>query len=241
MDRLTASFTTNLPTTMIRAFNPGAPPPSRGLGVEPTQPGGTMGKDEFLRLLVTQMRYQDPLNPLEGQEFAVQLAQFSSVEQLMRIGDLVAQGAEVNGALTRSLDRGLSTGLIGKTVEADINRMAWDGEGFMPAGFRLPADAAGVEVTIYDANGQPVRTLTLGSKGAGSHTLDWDGKDDRGATVPHGTYTFRVKATGLDGAALEATPFVRGRVERVTLDQDDIQLWIGGLSLPMGKIRSVNG
>lgn len=111
--------------------------------ISPFEPGGVvesntsanqaaasavMGKDDFLRLLVTQLGNQDPLNPMDGQEFAAQLAQFSSVEQLLNISDVLAQNGEMNGLLAQSINSGVASGLIGKTVQASGNAISWDGE-----------------------------------------------------------------------------------------------------------------
>lgn len=198
-----------------------------------------MGKDEFLRLLVTQLSNQDPLSPMDGQQFAAQLAQFSSVEQLMNIGSTLAGNGEMNALLAQSINSGVAAGLIGKTIEADTNTVGWSGEGEARLGFELGGDAEKITLTIRNEAGVVVRTMELDPHGAGTHTTVWDGKDDAGSTVAKGAYTFEVTATGADAAPVEASVFVEGRVDRVTFGRDGILLWLGEASVPMHAVRSV--
>jgi flagellar basal-body rod modification protein FlgD len=202
-------------------------------------PGSDMGKEEFLRLLVTQLSNQDPMNPLDGQEFAAQLAHFTSVEQLLNIQQTLVANGELNSVLAQGINSGVASGLIGRTIEADGAALLWDGSTTGGAGFDLAGAATEVHVTIRDAAGNIVRVLDLGSTEAGKHTIDWNGRDANGATVPKGTYTMEVSARDTNGDRIPTQTFTAGRVERVTFGQDGIKLWIGELGIAMGKVRSV--
>ncbi|MDX1531875.1 MAG: flagellar hook capping FlgD N-terminal domain-containing protein, partial [Rhodothermales bacterium] len=143
-------------------------------------PSKELDRDAFLRLLVTQLSNQDPLNPQDGHEFAAQLAQFSSVEQLTNISETLALHSEQIAMLTEGMavassqqvelagmmnDRATlstATALIGKTVEAAGDGLGWDGEGPAAFGFRLERPAAQVTITIRDEHGNAVRTLDGG-------------------------------------------------------------------------------
>jgi flagellar basal-body rod modification protein FlgD len=213
-------------------------------GIAPEQapastPRSDMGKEEFLRLLVTQLSNQDPLNPLDGQEFAAQLAHFTSVEQLLNIQQTLVANGELNSMLAQGINSGVASGLIGRVIEADGAQIVWDGASAAGSGFELDGAATEVTVTVRDASGNVVRTLTLGPTESGRHALDWDGRDDNGAIVPKGAYRMDVAAKDGEGSNIAAQTFLSGRVDRVTFGQDGIKLWIGDLAVAMGRVRSV--
>lgn len=238
------------------SVNAPSPYPSAG-GFVPPDTGRTLDRDAFLQLLVTQLSNQDPLNPQDGHEFAAQLAQFSSVEQLTSIGETLAgqtqllaglsQGLnassirqeELSALLTQRADLASATGLIGQTIEAEGNHTVWNGTDRAPMGFELGGPSAHTTVTVRDENGRAVRTMELGHLGQGRHAPSWDGTGDDGRTLPPGTYTFDVIATDTDGDTVEATPFTQGRVDRITIEADGITLWIGTHGVPLADLRSL--
>jgi flagellar basal-body rod modification protein FlgD len=201
---------------------------------------GVMGKHEFLRLLVAQLSHQDPLNPQAAHEFASQLAQFSSVEQLLNISEVLAMNGEINAVLAQSVNSGVAAGLIGKSIEADGNRIDWSGETSTGIRFKLGAPAESVKISIHDENGRVVRTLELSGQGSGDHAVDWDGRDGSGARIPPGVYTYSVTATDASGATVPVETTFRGKVDRVTFGKDGILLWIGRVSIPLHDVKSVS-
>ncbi|MEZ4702890.1 MAG: flagellar hook capping FlgD N-terminal domain-containing protein [Rhodothermales bacterium] len=201
----------------------------------------TMGRDDFLLLLVTQLSNQDPLNPMDGQQFAAQLAQFSSLEQLINLNDGMAQSAQLNGLLAQSINSGVAAGLIGKDVEAVGNQLRFDGTEGTTMHYELDHAAASVSIDVFDEAGRKVRTIEAGGQGKGERSANWDGKGEDGADLPAGTYTFKVNATDAAGNTVNATHLMRGNVDRVSFSQDGILLWIGDQSIPMGNVRSVIG
>lgn len=198
-----------------------------------------LGKDEFLQLLVTQLSNQDPLNPLEGQEFAAQLAQFSTVEQLVNIEETLGVNNTSIDLLSQSTNAGIAAGLIGQTIEAEGNAVSWTGEGDVALAFDLGAAASSVSITILDDAGNVVRTLDPGAMGDGEQTVSWDGTNTDGATVEHGVYTFEVSATDTEGVAVTATTMTHGTVDRVTFGVDGILLWLGEVPVPLELVTSV--
>lgn len=222
----------------ISPFEPGATLPS---ATDRSKKVGdsTMGKDEFLKLLVTQLGNQDPLNPMDGQEFAAQLAQFSSVEQLMNISGALAESGEMNAMLAQSVNSGVAAGLIGKTVETASNRMNLDGENPIDLAFRLDDSADSVKVTILDEAGNLVRQIDLNGRSSGDHTFEWNGDDLSGQRVKAGLYSFEVEATNKAGETVTAEELFRGTVDRITFGQDGIMLWIGKVKVPMSDVESV--
>lgn len=206
-----------------------------------SQSGDVMGREDFLLLLVTQLSNQDPLDPMDGQEFAAQLAQFSSLEQLIGIGDTLASNGELNGLLAQSINSGVAAGLIGKEVEAEGNDLfVSDGEA---SGIRYELGDAAVNLVIEIKNeaDQVVRTIDLGARTQGEHEFNWDGKDADGNSVANGRYSVNVKATDASGESVSATTFMQGVAERVTFGPEGILIWIGQTSIPLGNINSVGG
>lgn len=225
-------------TSPISPFEPGATLPSatdrsKKIGDD------VMGKDEFLKLLITQLANQDPLNPMDGQQFAAQLAQFSSVEQLMNISGALAENGELNGMLAQSINSGVAAGLIGKSVESASDEVNFDGESPIDLSFRLDDNADSVKVTIRDEAGNLVRKFDLNGRSSGDHSFEWNGDDLSGQQVKAGLYTFEVTATNKAGGTVEAKEFLRGTVDRITFGQEGIMLWIGKVRVPMSAVESV--
>jgi flagellar basal-body rod modification protein FlgD len=219
--------------------------------------GGALDRDAFLQLLVTQLANQDPTSPQDSSEFAAQLAQFSSIEQLTNISETLTmqsdmlyamagglsesatQQSELATMLTSRSDLATATGMIGQTVEATGNKIQWDGSTPGQFGYTLSEPAASVKVEVRDAAGHVVRTLDLGHAGTGPGAGTWDGLDAGGQPVPPGTYTFRVDARDAAGETVDATTSIRGRVDRITIESGGVKLWIGALSVSLADLRGM--
>jgi len=160
--------------------------------------GTALGKDDFLRLLITQLRHQDPLNPLDQNEFLAQSAQFTALEELQNIS------AVLDDLRAMSTGSGLveATALLGRTVEVAGRGVTFDGSTPVSLTFTTRTPTARVDVEIFDAEGRVVRRLSLASPEPGSHAIEWAGADDVGLPVSAGTYFYRVSA-----AEAEARPF----------------------------------
>ena len=201
-------------------------------------PKTTMGKDDFLSLLVTQMRNQDPLDPMKGADFAAQLAQFSSLEQLTNINSSLDQSLTANAIMTNSINNALAATFIGKEVRASASSFQYQGNGPVNLGYSLPSSGGKATVTIYDDAGNVVRTLN-GNTTKGLNTVSWDGKNERGETVGSGSYTFKVQATDKSGAALDATTYVSGKVSGIRFKADGAVFVIDGVEIPLSNILEI--
>ncbi len=147
-------------------------------------------QDRFMTLLVTQMRNQDPLNPLDNAEVTSQLAQLSTVEGIGKINSTLET---LIGNMQSSQSLEMSS-LIGHDVLVDSNQIAFDGTGGY-FGVELPIGADDVTISISDSAGNTVRELSLGNQDTGILPLSWDGYGDDGNQVAAGEYTFNVSAT----------------------------------------------
>jgi len=195
-----------------------------------------LGKDDFLKLLITQLRYQDPLEPMKGTEFAAQLAQFSSVEQLSNINTNLTQTLATNQLMTQSIGNSLAATMIGKGVKASANEFQFTGTGSAQLGYTLPVAAAEVSVRVYDSTGTLVRTITNAGTDKGDSTVVWDGTNDSGQTMAEGKYTFKVDALDSSKAALTATPFLYGTISAVRFTSAGTMFVVDGVEIPVSQI-----
>ena len=183
----------------------------------------SLGQDAFLQLLVTQLQYQDPLNPMDDKEFVAELAQFSSLEQLTEINsgieNLATQNEQqqVMGAVN----------FIGKTIEATGTAVSLSDGKATPVTFTLPQDAETCMVNVLDTSGQIVRTVDLGATSAGKVEFTWDGKDYDGNVMADGQYQVAVTATDADGNTMTVSSTMTGTVQGVSQENGSYYLNIG--------------
>jgi flagellar basal-body rod modification protein FlgD len=171
-----------------------------------------LGQEDFLKLMVTQLRNQDPFKPMENGEFLGQIAQFSTVSGIQGL-------QEMFGTLSASLqsDQALqAAGLVGRTAMVNAGHVRLASGAAVGGAVELPAAAADVVLEIADATGTVVRTLPLGTQPAGFAAFTWDGRDPAGAALPDGTY--RITARGRIGGRTESlNTLVAARIDSVTL------------------------
>jgi flagellar basal-body rod modification protein FlgD len=182
-----------------------------------------LGKDEFLKLFIAQIQYQDPLNPLDSAEFTAQLAQFSSVEQLYGMNSKLGNIEETMNNQSEQRD---NLGYIGKTVKADDNTMRVD-DGTVQSGSYTIDDSGYVTVDVYDSDGNIVRTFYKGWEDKGEHDVSWDGRDDAGTPTGDGTYTFEITARDEDGFYVSSNTYISGEVTGITYQDGQSYLMIG--------------
>ncbi|MBI5419776.1 MAG: flagellar hook assembly protein FlgD [Deltaproteobacteria bacterium] len=197
--------------------------------------GSVVGKDDFLKLLVTQLRYQDPENPVDNKEFTAQLAQFSSLEQMQQISEGFAQMK----AILEEQGKFSLLQAVGKTARGIGDSLISDASGQRGL-FKLDGDAAATSVAITDSAGTVVRTIDLGRLSAGEHPFTWDGTLAGGAGAPPGTYHFTVTALDGSGKAVPSTSYMEGPVTGVSLG-DTPTAYIAGIPVPFSQIALWKG
>jgi len=195
-----------------------------------------MNKDDFLKLFVTQLQNQDPLNPQDGTEFIGQLAQLTQVEQAYNTNtNLQNMLNQASNSATLA-----AVSLIGKEVKAPGSQLELKSGAPAAVEFSLAQAAQQVTVTIKDESGATVKTLSAGAKGAGEGSIAWDGKNDAGVQLAAGAYSFSVSAKNASGAELESTGLVRGKVDGVDMSGSTPVLSIGKVKLSLADVISVS-
>ncbi|RUR69158.1 flagellar hook assembly protein FlgD [Variovorax guangxiensis] len=173
-------------------------------------------EQRFLKLLVTQLNNQDPLNPMQNAELTSQLAQMSTVSGIEKLNSTLS--GLVNQTSSNQLLQ--ATSLIGYNVlsPGDSLTTKEPEAGKEPASqafaVELPGTASDVDIKIVDSTGKVVRTINAGSMTEGVNAVTWDGKDDTGAVVPAGAYRFTVDASN-SGTTVKATALTFSQVAAV--------------------------
>ena len=171
-----------------------------------------MGKEDFLTLLVAQLKNQDPLNPDEPTEFTAQLAQFSSLEQLFNLNESMENLATSNA----NSDRFATLQTIGKNVIYQDSSFSYNGENGAQLGYQLDGEASEVTLNIK-RNGSVIKTLHGTELSKGNHILDWDGMTESGIKAERGTYTVSVSVKTADGSSIAVSPLIQSEVTGVDL------------------------
>jgi flagellar basal-body rod modification protein FlgD len=196
-----------------------------------------MNKDDFLKLFVTQLQNQDPLNPMDGTQFIGQLAQLTQVEQAYNTNSNLEK---IMGMMNDSSAMS-AVSYIGKEITAAGSSVALTSGGEAKITYTVPKAAQQVVVTIRDASGATVRTLTQGQTAAGNVSLTWDGRNNAGAALPSGTYTVAVSGVDSAGSSFSCGTKTSGKVDGVSFAGSAPVLTVGGLEIPFSNLLSVAG
>ncbi len=190
--------------------------------------------DRFLTLLVTQLQHQDPLDPLDANEFTNQLVQFANVEQQ------IYQNANLEEIVRLQNDGQVAAmvNYIGSTIEISGDALPLE-NGEATASYTLDEPAAGAAIAIIDELGDVVFTANA-STTPGRHLFQWDGLDDQGNPVSDGIYRIQVSAKRSDGSLIDARTTTFGRVTGASADGNDRSLYMGAISVPMDSVLSVS-
>ncbi|MDD5434444.1 MAG: flagellar hook capping FlgD N-terminal domain-containing protein [Nitrospira sp.] len=196
----------------------------------------SLGQEDFLKLLVTQMQFQDPLKPMDNTEYTAQLAQFSSLNQLSSINDGVQKISSTEGGLNGVQ----SVNFIGKEINAKGNKI-YVGKDATPSviSYNLDNSVSSVEVDISDKDGKGVRTIKLGKQDTGNHSFTWDGKDFNGSPVSEGEYTTAITAKDIKGNTIDVSTNITGTVTGVSFENNVAYLMVGGMKIGVSDVSQV--
>lgn len=200
--------------------------------------GNEMGQQQFLQLLVAQMRNQDPTNPMNGAEFASQLAQFNTVEQLINVnsGIKTLQGSQ--DVMSAGLTNSLAASLTGKEVKAYGNGL------YLPQGepavvnYRLGSSATEVTIVIRNQTGAEIRRETVSSMPMGDNMWQWDGRNNAGDRMPEGSYSVSVEARAGD-SRVDVLPFVTGLASKVSYTAHGVFLTVNGVPVHISDVEEI--
>ncbi len=191
---------------------------------------GELGQEEFLELMVTQLRNQDPFSPMESGDFLGQIAQFGTVSG---IGDLEKAFSDFSSKIfsNQALE---AASLVGRDVLVPTDASYFYPAEGMSGSVELPTSANQVNVNIYSQTGQLVRTITLGSQDSGMQPFFWDGMNNQGGQMPAGAY--RVEAEMRNGTSTSAvSTFINTTVQSVELGRNN-----GSMTLETDSLGSVD-
>jgi len=190
----------------------------------------TLGKDDFMKLLLAQLKNQDPLKPLDGTDFAAQLAQFSSLEQLSNMNTEL-KNLSVN---QMTMNYAQSVNMIGKDVVTNTGNSLVVGGPTTDLNYKLATDAQSVTITILDKEGKLVKTWDETAQKAGMNKVTWDTSD-----VEKGDYTFQVIAKDSKGQTVSVDTMTSGLVTAVHFRNNQILATVGGKEVPLSSIIEV--
>ncbi|MGQ5523008.1 flagellar hook assembly protein FlgD [Chitinimonas sp. PSY-7] len=185
-------------------------------------------QDRFLKLLMTQLQNQDPMNPLDSAQSTTQLAQ---IQMVTGIDELNTSMGSLSSSYQAGLSvqaAGLASSLIGHEVLAPGQKFSFDGNTTREARVIVPEDAGPVTVSIYNANGVKVDEIALGDAKAGMSEVSWDGIEEQGNKLPAGTYKMIALSTDAKGVSSELKTYVPAKVESIDLSGGNLKLTVVG-------------
>ena len=193
-----------------------------------------LGKDAFLKLMITQLQNQDPLNPAKNEDFIAQLAQFSSVEGIQNINSSIGDLA-TSFKSSQALE---ASSLVGRQVQISSNEARLTDNGEVKGTITLNSDVSDIKLSIEDSTGNVIRLLDIGSHQRGDVNFSWDGSNNSGARMTNGSYT--LKANGIaDGQDTQLSLAVGANVNSVTISQNnDMLLNVDGVgAIPLSDVK----
>jgi flagellar basal-body rod modification protein FlgD len=218
-------------------------PTSTATSSSTAQAAGTVGAqqlagnfDTFLQLLTTQLQNQNPLDPLDTNQFTEQLVEFASVEQQVNMNT----NLQTLISLQQTAQATSAMQFLGSNVTINSNTAALSNATGTPAtwSFSSPSPATGT-VTISNSTGQVAYSGNI-SLGTGSQTYTWNGQGNNGVAWPDGNYTLAINATGANGQPVTISTQVQGVVSAINVSQNPPQVTVGGQSYPITAIQAIS-
>ena len=198
-----------------------------------------LGKDDFLKLMIAQLKNQDPMNPMDGTAYSAQLAQFSSLEQLTNLNNNMTQSMETNTTLTQSINNTMVATLIGKDVRVSGSNLTLAGQSEITFDYNLPQTAASVTVSIYNSSGSVVKKITSAPNSLGDNKLSWDLSDNNGTKLSKGSYTYKVEAVDSNGKSITTTPYQEGTITGVRYTDSGTVILVDGAEYSISSIAEI--
>ncbi len=202
----------------------------------------SLGKDDFLQLLIAKLENQDPMQPMADEDFIAQLAQFSTLEQMNNIANGISESNEWDFLQMQSINNTMAAGLIGNDIKAtagDYNGLLLTDDESATIAFDLSDAAATVDFVITDEIGNQIRTVTVAGVPPGEQLYAWDGKDNDGDRVRSGMYNVEIRAYDGNGDKVDHTMQLVGPVQSIAYRDGSAYLEVNGKALSLGDIISI--
>lgn len=209
--------------------------------VDPTKKMRTTGnsnldKDAFFKLMLAQMKNQDPTNPMKSHEMAAQLANFSSLEQMQNINSTLTEMK--NGQKPSENFQALN--LIGKAVSGDSAQIIRaQGDKIHEIKFNLPDDSSETSIKIQNADSKVVRTYEMKNLKKGENKIDWNGQDDQGSTLPEGDYRVLFESKSSNGQKLAIKTSFEGPITGLSYTKEGPVLLVGNQAVRMKDVKKI--
>lgn len=195
-----------------------------------------LGKDAFLKLMLAQMKHQDPTNPMQSHEMAAQLAQFTSLEQLNNINTTLE--AMKNQASPATNYQALA--LIGKKVSGDSSKIVrTTGDRMHNVNFEMMNDAEKVTITVKDSAGNVVRKIAQGAMKKGANSFEWNGLNEEGGAARPGEYKVSIEGVSSSGKKVFAKTTFGGRITGLNYTQEGPVLLVGNQSVKLSDVKKI--
>jgi flagellar basal-body rod modification protein FlgD len=202
----------------------------------PGNPGGALGKDEFLKMLVAQLKNQDPMNPMNSDDMAAQLAQFSSLEQLTNISAAIESQASLQEGVIGSINDSAAMNMLGKTILAVGDQVEVPADGSGSVRFEVGGQGGLATLRIFDETGQEVGSRPLGFLNDGKHDFALGGAV---AGLPAGAYRFAVDVVDAAGKPVPSQGLISTRIDGVQYGPEGPVLTSGEIEIPFGTIVQI--
>jgi len=199
------------------------------------KPSKELDKDAFLQLLITQLKNQDPLEPMDNAKFITQMSELTTLEQITNMSKAFQKLTE----LQMNLSKLQAAALVGKNVVVSGKYINLKDGAADTIVFNLD-DVSPVEIEIYDENDNLVRRISLGTLEAGMHSYVWDGRNEEGVMMPNGTYTYKLFGIDEKGEKVELGGLDGGKVEAVQFQDGNVYIVVNGMQYPISAIIEVS-
>ena len=199
----------------------------------------TMEKEEFLKLLVEQLKHQDPMSPMNSQDFASQLAQFSSLEQLTNMSGMMEENMQVDLMLTQAINNTMAASFIGKSVSASGDTAILTKDNTVDIEFQLNGQAQKVHINILDSGGNIINNMKIGALPKGKHNIEWNGKNTSGDSAPEGEYRVQVIATDAEGNPVGSLTMVKGIITGIKYTDGTAVFVVNDEEIPFNQVLEI--
>ncbi|MCF6200523.1 MAG: flagellar hook capping protein [Hydrogenimonas sp.] len=199
-------------------------------------PDGVLGKDDFLQLLITELKYQDPTDPMDSDKILTQTSQLATLEAQTNTNETMERISET----FKSYSQFNTIGAIGNLADLGNSDIRLDETGSVYFDLYLPSDAASGILQITDSSGNVVKTVGIEDLSAGVQSFEWDGTDDNGEKAEAGVYQVSMSYTTPEGEE-QYTRVGVYPIESIRFEDGEALLKLGSSYVPMTQVKEVYG